>query len=126
MNKIGRIVIRPAFDNEGRGDLIIGGLMKNQAASPLKAGHVYEISTFDGAIILTDKGPSAISRNAKDQILPHGHWLTEIGQLLAILGKRILQTKDEALAELHARPLDLSSAEASEPEAGDSKRPGLQ
>lgn len=94
MITLARFVIRPTDD--GRGDLILGALFKQQRPDLLRPGLVYEIREVMDTMVLTSVGDAAIGRNTKDSLMPHIHWLGTPDQILTSGGAHLLTREEYA------------------------------
>ena len=92
MKTLARFVIRPTDD--GRGDLILGAMMKAQSASFLRPGVVYEIREILDMLTIKAVGETAIGVDARDSNIPYVHWSASADQILCY-GSQFILTKDE-------------------------------
>lgn len=93
MKTLARIVIRP--NDDGRGDLILGAMMKAQNHDLLAPGMVYEIRECMGDLTISPVGEAAIGMTNKDTHLADHNWCQSVDNILDTSGGRFIMTKDE-------------------------------
>lgn len=93
MKTLARFVVRPTMD--GRGDMILGVMFKEQIPDVLAPNRVYEIREVMGVATLVDVGPSAIGDQPKDSLIPGVSWWSPAGDIPELSGGQFILTRDE-------------------------------
>lgn len=99
MKPIARFVRRDSDDpNDG---LLLGSMMKSGDDVFLR-GHVYEIVEIAGELVIKDMGESCIPKDMTKQDIPatYGCWGNAAGDLLNMVGRALVWTKDEMMRHL--------------------------
>lgn len=93
INIVARFVTRgTGIKGEGRVDIFIGAAFKGQKI--LKPNHVYQLTEFDGEIMLRDMGPSAIHSQSDKSLLP-ANWNHGVSAVMERAGKHLILTQAE-------------------------------
>jgi hypothetical protein len=97
MKTLARFVCRPTKD--GRGDVILGVMFKDQNPDVLAPNRIYEIREIMGVATLVDVGEAAITDNPNTSLLPGCTWFSPFGDIPELSAGRFILTRDEVLAE---------------------------
>ena len=93
MKTLARFVVRPA--QNGKGDLILGVMFKDQNPEVLAPNRIYEVREIMGVATLVDMGEAAITDNPQTTMLSGCSWWSPAGDIPELSGGRFILTKDE-------------------------------